>query len=310
MILTRQQLEIILAQALPGEPLRDWRALPDERYTVVIAGGERLNVQVYPSPTAAATAAEALRLLRGEIDLPIPQLRASDPTGEVAGAPYLLLSDTPGEPLDQALPHIADEQLYTLGRQLGEAFCRVHRLVCERYGQLDGEQIDTDDERGYVLARLEEGTQRCGELGLLDRRSGAELAEWFEQQFQPTGRQPALVHGGLSPRNILVQQTDRGARISGLIGWDTALGWSPAWEHVTLLDAIENPRYFGLRVGYGNGYDQNTTRTYEQVREHALAPYRVLLMLDRMQQAYAGSDIAEIDRRRGVLKGLMRILDM
>ena len=26
----------------------------------------------------------------------------------------------------------------------------------------------------------------------------------------------------------------------------------------------------------------NTTRTYEQVREHALAPYRVLLMLDRM----------------------------
>jgi hypothetical protein len=45
------------------------------------------------------------------------------------------------------------------------------------------------------------------------------------------------------------------------------------------------------------------------VREHALAPYRILLLLDRMQRAYARSDIAEIDRRRGMLKGLLRILD-
>jgi len=309
MALTKQQLETILAHALPGEPLREWRALADDRYAVAVAGGERLNVQVYPSPTAAATAAEALRLLRGEVDLPIPQLRASDATGEIAGAPYLLLSDMPGEPLDQALSHIADEQLYKLGRQLGETLCRVHRLVCERYGQLDGETIDADDERGYVLARLDRGIRRCAELGLLDRRTGTELADWFEQQFQPTGRQPALVHGGLGPRTILVQQNERGTRISGLAGWGTALGWSPAWEHVTLLDTTEDARYFGLRVGYGNGYDHNTTRTYEQVREHALAPYRVLLMLERLEQAYASNDIAQIDRRRGVLKGLLRILN-
>ena len=45
------------------------------------------------------------------------------------------------------------------------------------------------------------------------------------------------------------------------------------------------------------------------MREHALAPYRLLLMLDRMQLAYARSDIGEIDRRRGMLKGLMRILE-
>jgi hypothetical protein len=113
----------------------------------------------------------------------------------------------------------------------------------------------------------------------------------------------------MSPRTILVQQAERGWSISGLTGWGQALGWSPAWDHVTLLDATEEPRYSGLRVGYGNGYDDNTTRTYEQVREHALVPYRMLLMLDRMQLAYARSDIAEIDRRRGMLKGLLRVLD-
>jgi hypothetical protein len=309
MSLTKQQLETILTRALPGETLREWRALPDDRYAIAIADGERLNVQVYGSPSEASAAAEALRLLRGEVDLPLPQLRASDTAGELIGASYLLLSDMAGEPLEQALPRIGDEQLYKLGRRLGETLCRVHRLVCERYGRLSGETIDAGDERAYVLARLDRSLRRCGELGLLDRRTGAEVAEWFGRQFKPAGRQPALIHGAVSPRAILVQQGQQGWRISGLTGWEQSIGWSPAWEHVTLLDACEDARFFSLRVGYGNGYDDNTPRTYEQVREHALAPYRILLMLDRMEQAYAHGDIGEIDRRRGVLKGLMRSFD-
>jgi len=308
MKLTKQHIETILDRALPGEQLREWRALPDDRYALAIAGGERLNVQVYDSVDQAATAAVALDLLRGEVDLPIPQLRANDAAGDSIGVPYLLLSDMVGEPLEQALPRIGDEQLYKLGRRLGETLCRVHRLSCEHYGPLSGEQIDATDERGYVLARLDGAVRCCGELGLFDRRTGAELTEWFEQQFQPIGRQPALVYGSMNPHTILVQQAERGWWISGLSGWGQALGWCPAWDHVTLLDATEQPRYFGLRVGYGNGYDDNTTRTYEQVREHALAPYRILLMLDRMQRAYARHDLVEIDRRRGMLKGLLRVL--
>jgi aminoglycoside phosphotransferase (APT) family kinase protein len=309
MALSKQQLETIIDRALPGDALREWRALPDDRYLLAVAGGDRLNVQVYGSTDQAATAAVALGLLRGEVDLPIPQLRANDAAGDTVGVPYLLLSDIPGEPLEQALPRISDEQLYKLGRRLGETLCRVHRLICERYGQLSAEHSDAADERSYVLGGLDRTVRRCGELGLLDRRTGAELMEWFEQHFQPVGRQPALVYGDMSPRTILVQQAERGWSIGGLSGWGQALGWSPAWDHVTLLDATEQPRYFGLRVGYGNGYDDNTTRTYEQVREHALAPYRILLLLDRMQRAYAHSDIAEIDRRRGMLKGALRVLD-
>jgi aminoglycoside phosphotransferase (APT) family kinase protein len=307
MALTKQQLETILDRALPGEQLREWRALPDDRYALATAGGERLNVQVYTSAEQAATAAAALDLLRGEIDLPIPQLRANDATGDTVGVPYLLLSDIAGEPLEQALPHIGDEQLYKLGRRLGETICRVHRLSCERYGSLNGEASDAKDERSYVLERLDRDVQRCGKLGLLDRHTSADLTEWFAQQFQPVGRQPALVCGEMNPRTILVRPVERGWSISGLTGWGQALGWSPAWDHVILLDATDEPRYFGLRVGYGNGYDDNTTRTYEQVREHALAPYRLLLLLDRMQRAYAHSDIAEIDRRRGMLKGWLRV---
>src|SRR6185369_15946564 len=111
-------------RALPGDRLREWQALPDDRYVLSIAGGERLNVQVYSSAAAAATAGAALRLLRAEVDLPIPQLRASDAEGQTVGVPYLLLGELTGDPLEQALARIGEEQLYKLGRRLGETLCR------------------------------------------------------------------------------------------------------------------------------------------------------------------------------------------
>jgi aminoglycoside phosphotransferase (APT) family kinase protein len=307
MALTQQQLEAIVARAFPGERLAESRALGDGRYALALPGGERLSVQAYSSVEAATTAAAALRLLRAEVDLPIPQLRASDPQGETIGTPYMLVSELRGEPLEQALPRIGEEQLYALGRKLGDAICRVHRLICEHYGSLVDTGTDAAaDERSYGMARLEHELEQCGALGILDRRIAAEVRDWFEHEFQPVGRQAALVCGGLAPTTILVRQSESRWWLSGLLGWEQALGWSPAWEHVTLFDATEGPRYFGLRVGYGNGYDEQTSRTYEQVREHALAPYRVLLTLQRMRAAYALGDRAERTRRRELLKGLMR----
>lgn len=307
MVFTAAQLTAILARALPDEQLRASHALPHGRYALELAGGERLEVQQYASAEAAEAAAAALRMLRGEIDLPIPQLHASDPQGATVGAPYLLLSALPGEPLDQALPQIGDDALYQLGRSLGTLASRVHRLACPHYGPLT--EGGAESERAYVLERVERDVRRCGALGMLDRRTGAELAGWFERHFQPTGRLAALVHGSLSPRCLLVRHSERAWKISGVLGWGQALGWSPAWEHVSWLDAADDPRYFSLRVGYGNAYDELTNRTYEQLREHMLAPYRLLLMLERLQAAHAAGNIAECERRRSMLRGLLRVLE-
>src|SRR3712207_1976915 len=129
MSLTTQQLEAIVARAFPGERLAESRALSEDRYALKLPSGERLTVMVYSAANQAATAAAALRLLRAEVDLPVPQLRASDPPGDTIGTPYLLLSELSGEPLDQQMPRIGEGQLYELGRKLGEAICRVHRLI-------------------------------------------------------------------------------------------------------------------------------------------------------------------------------------
>jgi aminoglycoside phosphotransferase (APT) family kinase protein len=304
MPLTTQQLESIVARAFPGERLSASRELAEDRYALDLPGGDRLVVQLYGSSSAAATAAAALRRLRAEVDLPIPQLRASDPQGEVVGRPYLLLSGLSGEPLERVLPRIGEEQLYALGRKLGEAVCRIHRLACERYGALEGDDpAAARDERSYALARLERELAACADLGILDQQAVAETRGWFERVFAPAGRRAALVCGGLGPATILVRQAEGRWWIGGLLGWEHALGWSPAWDHVTFFDAADGPRCFSLRVGYGNGYDENTPRAYEQVREHALTPYRALLALQRMREAEAG---AERTRWRELLRGLLR----
>ncbi len=310
MALTNQQLEAIVARAFPGERLREARPAPHERYDLALASGERLSLLLFGSDEAAERAAAALRMLRAEIDLPIPQLRASDAEGATIGRSYVLVSQIEGVPLEQALPRLSEDQRYALGRRLGEIVCRVHRLACDRYGALAGaEPWAADDERSYVLARVADELGRCGALGLIDGQFAAELQSWFETRFLPAGQQAALICGGLGPQTILVRQSGDRWWIGGLLGWEHALGWGPVWDHVTFFDMTEEPHFFSLRVGYGNAYDDHTQRAYEQVREHAMAPYRLLLVLQRMQEAHARGAISECERRRGVLRGLLRVLE-
>lgn len=310
MELTREQVQTIVERALPDARLRDVAAPQDRRYRLALADGERMCVQLFESKDAARTAAAALRLLRAEVDLPIPQLRASDPDGEMVGQPYLLLGDLAGEPLVQAIPRIDEEQLYALGRRLGEALYRVHRLACERYGALEGDDpLAAEHERDYALARLDRDLGDCAEQGLIEGHVAGALRDWFAREFSPPGRQAALICAGASPQTLLVAQRDGRWRISGLLGWERALGWCPAWEHVAFFDAADDPRLFSLRVGYGNAYDDQTQRAYEQVREHALTPYRILLNVQRMTEAHARGALAECARLREVLHVLIQSLE-
>jgi hypothetical protein len=309
MTLHETELAEIIARALPGERFAGVRAAYGDRFRVQLAGGERIMLQLCATPAAAATAVAALRTLRGEVDLPIPQLRGSDADGAAVGRPYLIYSDMAGEPLAQVRDQIGDEQLYRIGRQLGSALYRVHRLACGRYGTLNGpDPLAADDERSYGIARLEEGAARAKALGVLRERDASKLRRWFDTAYHPAGRQAALICGGLAPEHLLVQQNEGRWRLSGLLAWEHAIGWSPAWEHVTLLGTLEGGRYFGLRVGYGNGYDEQNQRTYEQVREHAMRPYQMIAHLEALCRAAESGDREEADRRAAVLQALIRIL--
>lgn len=308
MTLTPDQLEQIVARACPGRRLAGSQPLARGRWALELAGGEQLHLHLFDSPAEAATATAALRLLRGEVDLPVPHLRAADTGGGLAGRPYALTSALPGEPLGALVGRLPEQALYDLGRRLGELAGRLHRVAPGRFGALAPEAgAQAEDERGLAQARLEADLERCGALGLLSRQGAEAIRAWFAQMLQPVARPPALLHGGLRPELILVRRAESGWRLSGLLGWEGALAWSPAWEHVVFLDGCADPRLFSLRVGYGNAYDDQTRRTYEQVREPVLRPYRMLLALRRTAEAHERGDFAAAERARN---GALTLLEV
>lgn len=307
MTLTHQQLETIARRAFPGDPLRESRQAGEMRYELRLAGGDRLMLLAYHTRQEAGAAAAALRLLAGEFDLPLPVLRAADEAGETVGTPYMLVSGVEGEPLPQVRAQVADAQLYALGQRLGEVAQRFHRIAAPGFGPLSGGE-NSGDEHAFVLARLEQGLAAGSAAGLLNRATVETLRGWFTREFRAGGKTAALVHGALSPDMLLVRRSEDGWRLSGLLGWEHAQGWSPVWEHVALLEGTDPKRDFALRVGYGNAYDANTKRAYEQVREAVLRPYRVLYLLEQMQHALARGEASAATAQRNALVNLIQVL--
>lgn len=306
MMLTHQQLAAITARAFPGDSLREASQAAPGCYALRLAGGDRLYALIYTTPEEAHTASAALRMVRAEFDLPLPQLRAADEAGETVGVPYTLVSGIEGQALAEVRDQIPDGQIYAIGQQLGEAAQRIHRLSAPHFGPLI-ENNGSADEGSYASARLEHGLAGCRQAGLLNNATVETIRNWFSTAFQPVGKGAALVHGNLGPQTILVKRVGANWKLGGITGWERAVGWVPAWEHTNLFEATGAMTDFSLRVGYGNAYDERTQRTYEQVRDIAMLPYRALLLLEYITDKYAAGDTAGATRARNALLGMVEL---
>lgn len=290
------QLERIVTHALHGARLRDAEPLGERTLRLDLYDGRRvvLRLSAPPDPGAGeplAAEAMALRTLQAEIDLPIPEVLAYDPHG-VAGAPYLLLSYLEGAPLVEIIGALDEEQRYAVGQRLGAALARVHQYVASAYGALDptappvyaaedaSRDAPLDADVRYYRARLREALADAQAAGELDAAGAAALEAWTATHVTPTGRPACLTHGDLRPARVLVRRREQQWTLAGLTGWGYALAWRPAWDHVAMMEHFAGQEYFSIRVGYGNAYDATTERRYDQVREFALLPYRLILFLE------------------------------
>lgn len=299
-MISAAQIERVVAHAMPGVSLHAATPL-GERSLRLDLGGMRPRVLRLPTlpdlGAGDALAAEALALttLRAEIDLPLPELYAYEPTA-AAGIPYLLMSYLEGMSLLEALPAMSEDQRYALGSELGKLMARIHGYQAPHYGPLnpiypprlsqddaprgEPEARSDDEDLRYLRARLDAAISMAEQLGELDQADARQLAGWAEDQLAGTGRPACLLHGDLRPERILVRRRERGWILGGVTGWGCALAWRPAWDHVALLEQFPSNDYFSLRVGYGNAYDATTERRYDQLREFALLPFRTIFFLE------------------------------
>jgi len=295
-MLSAAQLTRLVGDVVPEGRIGGVEVLSAQLTRLRLVDGSGLLVHQAAGPAAVARACAALTLLRGEIDLPLPTLRDHDADGARIGVPFVVFDDLAGELLGRVVPRISGEPGYALGRQLGTALHRVHRLASPGYGPLDAALVDSDARR-YRLARADAALDVARSVHALSERESAAIRRWLAAHDEPAGRQAALVCAAVDPDTVLVRRRDAGWSLVALLDWSAAQGWSPAWEHVRLLEAFADGAYFDLRVGYGSAYDEATRRSYEQVREHALQPYRLIATLEALAEARGADALARLRAR-------------
>jgi aminoglycoside phosphotransferase (APT) family kinase protein len=316
MPINEAQLAAILSRALPGERLRE--AEPLGARTWLLRTGDRRRLVLRLPAEADAWAgppheAEALALgaLTRELEPRLAELLAHEP----GPAGFTLLGYLEGQPLPAVIEQLSEEHRYAVGRELGALLARVHAYAPASYGQLQTggsialsrvvqepaasfepqprslrlraepapDEIDAPaDERDqrYLVARLDAALASAVAEGTLAEDESERIAGWARANLPSSGQPPCLTHGDLAPERLLVRRRERGWALSGLIGWGAALAWRPGWDHVTMQGAFAEEQYFSLRAGYGNAYDELTERRYDQLREFALLPYRLVLALE------------------------------
>lgn len=286
------QIERIVSRALPGTRIRD--VAPLGTRSLLVTASDRQFVLRLPAGVdrwageALQTEALALRTLQTEIDLPLPSVLGETPAvGD--DPPALALSYLSGTPLSEIITAIDEESRFAIGQALAMVMARVHSYQAPYYGPLQPDALPTPTTQSPVpgadITYLQQRVALAASAAVDQNLMTTEQRDWLMRRLAEwlttTARPACLVHGDLHPRRLIVRRRERDWRLVGVVGWGFAQTWRPGWDHATLQINFADPDYFGLRVGYGTTYNDTTDRRYDQVREFAILPYRITILLER-----------------------------
>jgi aminoglycoside phosphotransferase (APT) family kinase protein len=227
------------------------RGVVNSNYRVDLAG-----------PDGGAAAPVLLRLSRSlagaDREAELGRRLASVAPGLVAAPLALVREDRPephgarlvewidGVPLDEAAPGGDSPELLPAARDLGTLLGRLHRVRPGGFGRLeadlsvapprDGEP--PPDTYGEEIARrihLRLENPAHGLDGAVHERLEALLDRLVRLADREAPRASSLVHGDLSPGNILLRREGGAWRLAGLIDWEMARAATPAVDHASLV---------------------------------------------------------------------------
>jgi hypothetical protein len=234
------------------------------------------------SAAAGAVEHQALLRLRELDDERIPALIG---VAALAGGSHAVqvTAQVRGRPYREPAAHLDERTRRRIGAELAELLVRVHALRGPVDGPLDG--VEGRPQADY---RLERAAAAAADWPAAERRQLIDVL----RAAQPATA-AVLVHGGLTPDRLLIEPSGGRWRLSGLVGWQSAQYWQPAWDHVCLQQHWAAAEDFGLRVGYGAAYDGLVNRPADQVREAALWPYRLIAWLEAGHDAAVRRHLSE-----------------
>lgn len=180
----------------------------------VYAIGEHV-LKLFPPcyPGECDTEESALRAVHGRLPIPTPRVHAR---GDEAGWSWVLMDHLRGASLVTAWPHIPREEQLALADTLGETVAALHTLSTS--GVSAPRPVWSD----FVAERAAASAAQQRKRGL-EERFAAQVDAFLAGAVPQLRHAPALLHTEIMREHLLVEETARGWRLSGLFDFEPAM---------------------------------------------------------------------------------------
>ncbi len=254
-------------------------------------------LQVCEQPQRLQKTAAIYQKLRAA-GLPAPAVLHISTADEPA---LLAMSRLAGSRASAVWPQLSQAEREALAEALGGLVARIHQLSWLGYGDLhtDGRFGGHSRWMGAIVERILQVMRGLDGTSALPRRliDGVVTAINDGDSLLETASRPALTHGAIEWRNVLVAPAAAGWEITGLLGWSRALLADAAWEFAQLWferdHSYPDPDYF--TAGY------KPIRKPQPDRWPRSQLYRLLLHLEGALAAHTAGDSVRRQRHEWAL---------
>ena len=306
--LTQAQIGALLGAAFDDATLRSAEELTDGYFNSVyrveadgrpplalkVAPPDDVDVLTYEHGLMRAEV-EAMRLVEGDADVPIPRVRFADLSRTTLPVDFFFMDLVPGTSWTTLRDDLTEAQNAEIERQLGAITARVNRVVGPGFGYLGtGPRFGRwSAALRWMLATLYADARRFGiESPVPESELLGAVARYSAALDAIT--EPRLVHWDVWAGNVFGRIDADGPTVTGVIDFERALWGDPLMEFI--------PSRLGDIAAYEAGYGQPQLATREQRLRRLLynAYLGLVLVVEDGPRQYA--DKTTVEWGRGLLE--------
>lgn len=275
------QINLITKKAF-GSKCRDFSELTDgwfnTAYDLTLDSGKSAILKIAPPKDVKILSYEkdimaaevgAMRKVRKETGVPVPEIYMYDKSFEIIGQEYYLMEKLKGIPYNHIQEKIKEDEREAIETKLGEYNRQINSIAGDKFGLYSDaqEKFDTWYEAFSYMANilLEDAAAINVDIGR-PYKEIADIVESFKDALDQV-KEPCLVHWDLWAGNVFV---DNGT-ITGIIDFERSL-WGDRLMEV-FLHSGDNP-YF--QKGYGKEVFQSSGA---EIRKRLYSLYVGLVMV-------------------------------
>ncbi|GGR23363.1 phosphotransferase family protein [Deinococcus ruber] len=304
---TRSQIEAMAARAFSGLELSPDEAAVRElkdgwfnaAYLVQLADGREVVLKIAPSPGSdvmqyerhiMSTEVWAMRLVRQNPAIPVPEILFYDQTRELCDSDYFFMERVVGDNLEHVKASLPADTQATIGQQIGGIIREINGFSGAFFGYPGNADLRADTWRDAFLKMID--------AILADAACKGMVFDFGEDELRTTILRhapaleevttPCLVHWDAWNPNFFVRE----GRIVGIIDFERALWAEP------LMEAQFRPLFETGVTHALQGYGKTTFTFPEQQRCHLYSLHLGLTMqTECAYRNYATDDILQLSRQ-------------